>query len=83
MCQIAYSAALSVKYQQCLNTEYSTDCPTVAHGEVAELLCQGPNHRGRLDGHGVVHPWRQDCSLSKTNTSVSSCHQDNCQTDRM
>lgn len=40
-----------------------TDGAAAAHGEVAELLRQGPHHGGGLDGHGVVHSWRQDGSL--------------------
>lgn len=66
-----------------LNMLLSTDCATAAHGEVAELLRQGPHHGGRLDGHGVVHSWRQDCPLlkkTKTYSGVSSCQS---QIDRM
>ena len=55
---VVFSFALpNVKQQK------GTDCSTAAHGEVAELLRQGAHHRGRLDGHGVVHSRSQDGSL--------------------
>lgn len=47
----------------CLQLFSSTDRPTVAHGEVAELLRQGPHHGGGLDGHSVLQSWSQDGAL--------------------
>lgn len=41
----------------------STDRPAAAHGEMAELLCQGPHHGGGLDGHGVLQARCQDGAL--------------------
>lgn len=33
-----------------------------AQGHVAELLGEGAHHGCRLDGHGMVHGWGEDCA---------------------
>lgn len=56
--------ALHLSHSFCwLQLFSSTDRPTASHGEVAELLRQGPHHGGGLDGHRVLQPWCQDGAL--------------------